>query len=303
MNGLVLIDKEPDFTSFDAVAVVRRIFETRKAGHGGTLDPNATGVLPVFLGNACALSSFIMEGEKIYEAEMTLGIGTDTDDIWGEVLEVAPVNCLQEEVEKAILSFRGTYDQLPPMYSAKKKNGKKLYEYARKGLEIEREAVPVKIEEIHILSLELPKARFLVRCEKGTYIRALCRDIGIKLGLPACMSSLRRLKHGPFRIEDAHTISLLRAEKEAGNDISSYLIPTEELLSGYPKAIIDKDADKRLKNGNLLYAGDFTELPKEAQAGAFLRVYDADHVFTALYQYDEKNDGFRPVRMFINGDH
>ena len=303
MNGLVLIDKEPEFTSFDAVAVVRRIFETRKAGHGGTLDPNATGVLPVFLGNACQLSSFIMAGDKVYEAEMTLGIGTDTDDIWGEVIREAQVTCNEEEVTNAVLSFTGTYDQLPPMYSAKKKNGKKLYEYARKGQEIEREAVPITIEEICILSMELPKVRFLVRCEKGTYIRALCRDIGQKLGIPACMSALRRLQHGPFKIEDAHTVTFLRAEKEAGGDVSAFLIPTEKLLSKYPEKTVLKDADKRLKNGNLLFAGDFTDVVSEAEKSSFLRIYDADHAFTALYQYDEKNDGFRPVRMFLNGDH
>ena len=302
MNGLVLIDKEPEFTSFDAVAVVRRIFETKKAGHGGTLDPNATGVLPVFLGNACALSSFIMAGDKVYEAEMTLGIGTDTDDIWGEILREAPVTATEDAVREAVLSFQGTYGQLPPMYSAKKKNGKKLYEYARKGQEIEREAVSVTIEEIRILSMELPKVRFLVRCEKGTYIRALCRDIGEKLGIPACMSALRRLQHGPFRIEDAHTVTFLRAEKEAGNDLSVYLIPTEKLLSEYPQVTVQKDADKRLKNGNLLYNGDFTVAPKETEKSTLLRVYDAENVFTALYQYDEKSGGFRPVRMFLDGD-
>ena len=311
MNGLVLIDKEEGFTSFDAVAVVRRIFETRKAGHGGTLDPNATGLLPVFLGNACALSSLILGGDKVYEAELLLGRSTDTDDIWGETREEAEVNCTEKEVREAILSFVGTYEQIPPMYSAKKTGGKKLYELARKGIEVERKAVPVTIREVEILRVELPRVRFRIRCEKGTYIRALCRDIGEKLGVPAVMSALRRTQHGSFTVTEAHTLRELQAAKDSGT-LPGFLIPADQVLSEYPALHTKKDCDRLLLNGNMLLASDLLE---EEELAAFIRkmemtadfsprfrMYDADGAFRALYRFSTKNNGLVPEKMFLNGD-
>ena len=302
MNGLILVDKEAGYTSFDAVAVVRRIFETRKAGHGGTLDPNATGLLPVFLGNACALSSLISGGDKVYEAELLLGRSTDTDDIWGETLKELEVRCTEEEAREAVLSFVGTYEQLPPMYSARKSNGKKLYEYARKGIEIERKAVPVRIDAIDILSAELPYLRFRVRCEKGTYIRALCRDIGERLGLPACMSALRRTKHGGFDVADAYTVGALKEAKECG-ELERLLIPTDRVLSRYPALKTKETADRLLMNGNRLLFEDLdTDQIPEAPDGR-LRIYDSKDQFRALYHIDNEKDGLSPVKMFLNGDH
>ena len=302
MNGLILVDKEAGYTSFDAVAVVRRIFETRKAGHGGTLDPNATGLLPVFLGNACALSSLISGGDKVYEAEILLGRSTDTDDIWGETLKELEVQCTEEEAREAVLSFIGTYEQLPPMYSARKSNGKKLYEYARKGIEIERTPVPVRIDAIDILSTSLPYLRFRVRCEKGTYIRSLCRDIGERLGLPACMSALRRTQHGSFNVSDACTVGALKEAKERG-ELERLLIPVDRVLSIYPALKTKETADRLLLNGNrLIYADLDADSIPEAPEGR-VRLYDSAGQFRALYHIDNGKDGLSPVKMFLNGDH
>ena len=225
LNGILVIRKEQDYTSNDVVAKLRGICRQKKIGHTGTLDPNATGVLPVCLGNATKLCDMLTDRSKEYIAELTLGITTDTQDIWGQVLTDSGEKwreLSEEEIEKTVASFRGKQQQIPPMYSALKVNGKRLYELARAGTVIERKAREIEIEEIELLPPEgcpetmahraayfsiLPKLRIRVVCSKGTYIRTICQDTGERLGCGAVMSSLVRTRVGNFRLEDAYTLS------------------------------------------------------------------------------------------------
>ena len=297
MNGVILVNKEKDFTSFDVVALLRGILKQKKIGHGGTLDPQAEGVLPVFLGDATKLCDFLPYDDKCYEAEMTLGITTETEDIWGAVIREEQVNCTEEEVRSAVLSFTGAYDQVPPMYSAKKVNGKKLYEYARQGIVIERKPEHVFIEKIEILSMELPKVCFRVYCSKGTYIRTLCSDIGEKLACGACMSALKRVKHGNFRLEDAHTVKEIEAIAHAGKT-GEILLSVEELFPDIEKLTVTQNGMKALSNGNKLKKEEVTADFKEAE-GRRYRVYDADGVFRAVYEYSASEELLKPVKMFL----
>lgn len=203
IHGIINVYKEKGFTSHDVVAKLRGIVGQKKIGHTGTLDPDATGVLPVCLGKATKLCDLLTDKNKTYEAVLLLGKTTDTQDITGEVLEEKSTEALTEEkVREAIEGFIGDYEQIPPMYSALKVNGKKLYELAREGKVIERKARLVKILDIQILEIDLPKVRMEVSCSKGTYIRTLCHDIGEKLGCGGCMESLIRTRVSTFRIEE-----------------------------------------------------------------------------------------------------
>ena len=195
---MINVYKERGYTSHDVVAKLRGILKQKKIGHTGTLDPDAQGVLPVCLGKATKLCDMLTGEEKVYEAVLRLGIITDTQDMTGQVLKVREVQVTPEEAKEAVDSFVGDYDQIPPMYSARKVNGKKLYELAREGIEVERQARRVRIYEIVILECRLPLIRFTVRCSKGTYIRTLCQDIGEKLACGGCMESLRRTQVGRF---------------------------------------------------------------------------------------------------------
>ena len=217
IHGIINVYKEKGFTSHDVVAKLRRIVGQKKIGHTGTLDPDATGVLPVCLGKATKLCDLLTDKNKTYEAVLLLGKTTDTQDITGEVLEEKSTEALTEEkVREAIEGFIGDYEQIPPMYSALKVNGKKLYELAREGKVIERKARPVKILDIQILEIDLPKVRMEVSCSKGTYIRTLCHDIGEKLGCGGCMESLIRTRVSTFRIEDAKTLDEIETLKQEG---------------------------------------------------------------------------------------
>ena len=217
IHGIINVYKEKGFTSHDVVAKLRGIVGQKKIGHTGTLDPDATGVLPVCLGKATKLCDLLTDKNKTYEAVLLLGKTTDTQDITGEVLEEKSTEALTEEkVREAIEGFIGDYEQIPPMYSALKVNGKKLYELAREGKVIERKARPVKILDIQILEIDLPKVRMEVSCSKGTYIRTLCHDIGEKLGCGGCMESLIRTRVSTFRIEDAKTLDEIETLKQEG---------------------------------------------------------------------------------------
>ena len=212
INGVLNVNKEKGYTSHDVVAKLRGITHQKKIGHTGTLDPAATGVLPVCLGKATKLCDMLTDKDKVYEAVLLLGISTDTQDISGTVLKEQETADLDEsQVEEAILSFRGSYDQIPPMYSALKVNGKKLYELAREGKTVERKPRRVTISEIEILSMELPRARIRVECSKGTYIRTLCHDIGEKLGCGGCMEKLIRTRVDRFTIGDSLRLSEVEA--------------------------------------------------------------------------------------------
>ena len=203
INGIVNVYKEKGFTSFDVVAKMRGIFQQKKIGHTGTLDPDAQGVLPVCLGRATKVCDLLTDKDKEYETVLLLGVCTDTQDLSGEILERKEVHATEDEVKKAILSFVGDYMQVPPMYSALKVGGQKLCDLARKGVTVERKARPVTIHEIEILSMNLPEVRMRVLCSKGTYIRTLCQDIGEKLGCGGCMKSLLRTRVAGFMIDEA----------------------------------------------------------------------------------------------------
>lgn len=217
IHGILNVRKEKGFTSHDVVAKLRGMTRQKKIGHTGTLDPDAEGVLPVCLGKATRLCEMMTDKEKAYEAVMVLGKETDTQDLSGTVLDTSATGHLtEEEVQEAILSFVGIYDQIPPMYSAVKVGGKKLYELAREGKEIERKARRVEIRSIRILEMRLPEVRFEVVCSKGTYIRTLCHDIGRKLGCRACMGDLLRTKSGNFTLDQSRTLSEIQEYLDGG---------------------------------------------------------------------------------------
>ncbi|MDE6127753.1 MAG: tRNA pseudouridine(55) synthase TruB, partial [Lachnospiraceae bacterium] len=230
-NGVINIYKEKGFTSHDVVAKMRGILQQKKIGHTGTLDPEAVGVLPVCLGNATRLADMLTDRDKEYEAVMRLGVTTDTQDMSGTVLEEKPVLASAAEVEAAMESFVGGYEQVPPMYSALKINGKRLYELAREGREVERKPRRVSLYGIEILSMQLPEVSFRVSCSKGTYIRTLCHDIGGSLGCGAAMSSLKRTKSGCFTLDTAITLSRLEQLRDE-KAIEKVLVPVDAMFDG-----------------------------------------------------------------------
>ena len=248
INGVLNVWKEAGFTSHDVVAKLRGILHQKKIGHTGTLDPDATGVLPVCLGKGTRLCDMLTDETKTYEALLHLGIATDTQDMSGTVTAEAPVTVTEEEVRDCIASFVGEQQQVPPMYSALKVNGKKLYELAREGIEIERKARTVHFYEISILEVKLPLVRMEVTCSKGTYIRTLCHDIGGALGVGGCLSSLRRIRAGGFSIGEAVTLEEIQAAKEQGRH-TELLRQVDQLFSGFPALYVGKRETVRCKNG------------------------------------------------------
>lgn len=296
-NGLVIVCKEAGFTSHDVVAKLRGICGQRKIGHTGTLDPAATGVLPVCLGSATKLCDMLSGKDKEYVAELLLGVETDTQDMTGQVLKTAPVTVSEEEVRRACESFIGTYGQVPPMYSALKKNGKKLYELAREGKEVERSARPVTIYELEVLSVLLPVVSLRVVCSKGTYIRTLCADIGEKLGCGGTMQSLRRTRVEDFSIEDAYTLAQLQEKKDNGT-LAECVIPVDSVFSGCPSLHVRPECAALLENGNVLAPGQTAEGRIYAQ-GQWVRLYRPDGSFAAIYRFDEEKGQYRPVKMFL----
>ena len=300
-DGILIVFKEKEYTSFDVVAVLRKIFGQKKIGHGGTLDPMAEGVLPVFLGNATKLCDIQENTDKTYEAEILLGQRTDTDDIWGAVLETRPVLLSEDEVVRAVMSFQGEILQVPPMYSAKKLNGKKLYELAREGVTVERKSVPVTIRRIEVTWIRLPYLKLRVTCSKGTYIRSLARDIGEKLGTFGVMSGLLRTGHGRFTVNDAYRLSEIREAAENGR-LAELVIPPDRMFSAYPSFRTREDTDRFLMNGNRILP-EYTETEGEPENGALYRAYFSDGYFAALYRYRQKEGCFTVEKMFPRGDH
>ena len=294
MDGVIVIRKEKGFTSHDVVAKLRGILHMKKIGHTGTLDPDAEGVLPVALGKATRLVDMITDKEKTYEAVMRLGVVTDTQDMSGTVLsQTAELHVTEEELRAVIESFVGDYMQVPPMYSALKVNGKKLYELAREGKTVERKPRPVHFYEIEILEIDLPLVRFRVTCSKGTYIRTLCHDIGEKLGCGAAMETLLRTKVGRFTLDDA--ITLAQTEEAVKNGtIESKVLGIEEILAEYPRVCCTKEGDRLLANGNPLVQ---TLVDAEEKEG-WIRMCNSEGNFAGVYQWDEKRDRYFPVKMF-----
>ncbi len=297
IHGIINVYKEKGFTSHDVVAKLRGIVGQKKIGHTGTLDPDATGVLPVCLGKATKLCDLLTDKNKTYEAVLLLGKTTDTQDITGEVLEEKSTEALTEEkVREAIEGFIGDYEQIPPMYSALKVNGKKLYELAREGKVIERKARPVKILDIQILEIDLPKVRMEVSCSKGTYIRTLCHDIGEKLGCGGCMESLIRTRVSTFRIEDAKMLDEIETLKQEGK-LAELLVPIDAMFPFYPKITVKDDWKAFAKNGNPLDLKMLKEACGQDEETQ-VRLYDESGKFIAIYQWKEKK--YHIVKMFFN---
>ena len=297
IHGVINIYKEKGYTSHDVVAKLRGILKQKKIGHTGTLDPDAEGVLPVCLGRATKLCDLLTDKDKTYRAVMLLGTVTDTQDISGTVLQKKEVNVSEEEVQEAIRSFEGAYDQIPPMYSALKINGKRLYELAREGKEVERKPRPVTIFEIKTESIELPRVVMTVKCSKGTYIRTLCHDIGEKLGCGGCMEQLIRTKAGRFSIEESFKISEVEQKMQEGT-IGEILTAVDQMFLNCRKVTAKQEYQKLLENGNPL------EIGCQKEEGCFqdqeqIRVYDENGVFYGIYRFEKERNVFWPVKIFF----
>lgn len=253
MTGIILVDKHPDWTSHDVVAKLRGILHERRIGHSGTLDPMATGLLVCFIGRATRAVEFAEADEKEYIAMLRPGVVTDTQDITGAVLETNDSRPGHAAVQKALEKYRGEFLQTPPMYSAVKIGGQKLYEAARKGVEVDRPPRKVNISEIKLFGEDNGDWLFHVRCSKGTYIRTLCHDVGRDLGCGAALARLRRISCGGFSAQDAHTIDEISSACQAG-DIDKYLLPTDSLFAQLPKHAVDAADEKSCRNGAAIKA-------------------------------------------------
>ena len=273
-NGILIVDKPAGWTSMDVCAKLRGVFHEKRVGHSGTLDPMATGVLPIFIGRATRAVEFAEKSDKEYIAGLKLGVITNTQDTTGEVLEERPVRVTREQLEGALERFRGDIMQIPPMFSAIKINGKKLYELARKGREVERPARPVTIKALELMEQQGGDLYTIkVRCTKGTYIRTLCHDIGAALGCGGCMASLRRTMAAGFTLEDAVSLEQIRTEA----DPASLLLPVDCLFAGRPVLVLKSaEAEKKIRNG-------MTAVLPELPSGEY-RVYSRDEIFLALCQ-------------------
>jgi len=276
MDGIIVINKPFGKTSHDMVYFTRRLFGIKKVGHTGTLDPDATGVLPICIGKATKTAGMLTDTDKAYSAELVLGMTTDTLDASGEILTEQPVNVTKEEIIKAVNSFIGEVKQIPPMFSAIKKDGKKLYELARQGINVEREPRNVKIYDIKILDIDMENSivKIDVECSKGTYIRTLCEDIGMKLGCGAYMNSLVRTKSAGFTLSNSHTVEQLQEMKE-NNILENVLIPLDTIFSDYEKIKLDEFLSKKAKSGIRIRT-------KIAQNGKIYRLYDENGKFMCI---------------------
>ena len=246
MNGIVIVDKPQGWTSQDVVSKLRGVFKTRRIGHGGTLDPMATGVLPVFVGRATRGVEFFEHAEKTYEATLRFGISTDTEDITGTVLEEREVHISEADLQRVLPKFRGKIQQIPPMYSAIKVNGQKLYDLARKGKEVERQPREIEIFKLECLEFHGGEAKLLVHCSKGTYIRTLCKDIGAALGCGGCMAALRRVTAGEYTIDEAIALE----ELVVSENPQMHLRPVDSMFRNYPRLTLTPNQEKRCRNGN-----------------------------------------------------
>ncbi|HBZ6546999.1 TPA: tRNA pseudouridine(55) synthase TruB [Clostridium perfringens] len=292
MNGVINIYKNTGMTSFDVVAIVRRVAKMKKVGHTGTLDPAASGVLPVCLGKATKIIDYIMENKKVYRVNLKLGMVTDTYDLEGEVLrEEDASHITKDEILNCINSFLGTIDQVPPMYSALKQNGVRLYELARQGIEVHREARKITIYSIENIKIESnDNIQMDVCCSKGTYIRSLCYDIGEKLNVGATMTALERIQNGPFTKEEAINIEDLTEEL-----LEKHIISIEKALDSFEKITVNEKFGKLLRNGVKVF--DNRMYSEEVEFNKLYRVYEDNGVFFGLGKRDEK--GFKLEKLLI----
>lgn len=300
MDGIFNIYKEKGFTSHDVVAIVRRTIHMKKVGHTGTLDPDAEGVLPVCVGKATKLSDVIMDDRKSYRAMLRLGITTTTEDASGEVLETKEVEFNEDRIREVVASFIGKLEQVPPMYSAVKVNGKKLYELARAGKEIERKSRTIEVYDIRIRQFLPPdRVEIDVDCSKGTYIRTLCADIGKRLGCGGHMAELLRTATGAFSLENAIKLDELKAlaEQEKAEEA---LLTMEEALKDFPVVKVSEKSAKFLYNGGKIQERFFTEKPASSQEGDIVVVYDHENNLVGLYEIKKDENYFiKPYKMLV----
>lgn len=297
MNGIINVKKEKGYTSHDVVAKLRGILHMKKIGHTGTLDPDATGVLPVCVGKATKVCDLLTDKDKTYIAEVKLGITTDTLDMTGEILSEKEVDVTEKQVRETVRLFEGEIEQIPPMYSAIKVNGKKLYELARQGKEVKRKPRLVTIHELKILQMSLEQQEFTIEvtCSKGTYIRTLCQDIGEKLGCGAAMKSLVRTRVGRFGIEESMTLSEIEQEvKTKGAD--EILLPIASVFEQLRNCQVTEPAMKYLKNGNQVKSS--LCLLDDPQEGEQVCMYGGDGDFYAIYRYEKQDKMYHIVKMF-----
>ena len=287
MNGILLIDKPRDWTSSDVVAKLRGILHERRIGHSGTLDPLATGLLVVFVGRATRAVEFAEGHDKRYMARLRLGLVTDTQDISGTVLETNPVEVTEAELEKALESFKGQIEQIPPMYSAIKHNGRRLYEIARKGGQVERRARQISVYDISIAGREGQDWLLDIRCSKGSYIRTLCHDIGGALGCGGCMSGLRRLEAGSFSLENAASIQQVQRLADEGR-AEELLLPVDSLFSQYRRCTANTFLEKKIRCGNPVKTG---------LADGDYRVYSQSGEFLMLGRVERGN--MKTIKSFF----
>lgn len=322
MNGIINVYKEKGYTSHDVVAKLRGIIGQKKIGHTGTLDPQAEGVLPVCLGNATKLCDLLTDKTKEYEAVLLLGITTDTLDMTGEVLQEKPVDVEEDALRKIMEGFVGKSQQIPPMYSALKINGKKLYELAREGKEVERKPRSIEIFSLEILEMQLPRVRFRVHCSKGTYIRSLCADIGEKAGCGGCMESLLRTRVDRFTLDKAYKLSQIEQIRDDGA-LEKIITPVDQMFASYPKVTVSERFQIALANGNSFTeqmladtdiefrekddTSDYNCIAKAMDEGTdgqmngalLVRVYSAEDVFYGIYRYEQADGRFVPYKMFL----
>ena len=316
LNGLLNVYKEAGWTSGDVVAKLRGILKQKKIGHTGTLDPDAVGVLVVCVGSATSLAEMLTDHDKEYVAVCKLGITTDTQDLSGQVTEEMPVHVTPEEVRRVVQGFRGDYEQIPPMYSAIRVNGKRLYKLARSGMEVERKARTVRIHSISVAdtsALETEHTFVMeVRCSKGTYIRTLCHDIGQALGTGGAMAHLTRCAVADFRIENAKTLGEIQALSDAGR-MEEAVLPVDRVFRDLDKIVFSEDARKAAVNGNALRLNQLVSYAPEAEHdhvdaealyenGERVRVYDENGVFFGVYRYDAKKRVFLTEKFLYRGD-
>ena len=322
MNGILCVYKEAGYTSHDVINRLRRISNQKKIGHTGTLDPNAEGVLPVCFGNATKVCGILTDTDKCYRAELILGKVTDSYDITGEVLAEQEVRVTVKQLQEVIQEFVGTQLQTPPMFSARKVNGQKLYDLARQGIVVEREQKEITVYDItlesivccdetgreieknaisfdaNMLSTEVIRAYITVHCSKGTYIRSICHDIGEKLGCGACMGSLLRTKVGRFTLENSRKIKELSQLAEEGK-LEELLISADSMFPEYPKlSQLPEEADLLLRNGNQIYLKQIPMYDWMEQEQVKIRMYDGSGRFCAIYEYRKDKRYLQPVTMF-----
>lgn len=299
INGIINVYKEKGFTSHDVVAKLRGILKQKKIGHTGTLDPDAEGVLPVCLGNGTKLCDMLTDKDKTYEAVLLLGTMTDTEDITGTVLSTQEVSNSEEEIKEAILKYVGEYDQIPPMYSALKVNGKKLYELAREGKVIERQSRKVIIHAIDIknINMDFKEVTMTISCSKGTYIRSLCRDIGDTLGCGGCMKSLVRTKVSHFNIEDSMTLGAIEGFVKEGI-FEEKVTKVDDMFLNFDRVVVKEEFSKLIYNGNIFHNNNLIklELPVNTRQ---VRVYDYLNQFIGIYEYIQEEQLYKPIKMFL----